>query len=138
MKKLIFKIISVIIMLCMLTLSTASIYATSGVSYIIAEDVNLNGTTSEFEIPVSISDNQGIMGFMLLITYNSEIIEPVSVERGEALGAGFFNDSIGSSENGQLKVMWTGSENSYTNGVLFKIKFKVLKTDFTSTKVLFD
>jgi hypothetical protein len=75
---------------------------------------------------------------MLLITYNSEIIEPVSVERGEALGAGFFNDSIGSSENGQLKVMWTGSENSYTNGVLFKIKFKVLKTDFTSTKVLFD
>ena len=138
MKKLIFKIISVIIMLCMLTLSTASIYATNGMSYIIAEDVNPNGTTSEFEIPVSISDNQGIMGFMLLITYNSEIIEPVSVERGEALGAGFFNDSIGSSENGQLKVMWTGSENSYTNGVLFKIKFKVLKTDFTSTKVLFD
>ena len=138
MKKLIFKITSVLVMLCMMTLCTVSTYATSDVSYIIAEDVKLNEVESEFEIPVSISDNQGIMGFMLLITYDSEIVEPVSVERGEALGAGFFNDSIGTSESGQLKVMWTGSENSYTNGVLFKVKFKVLKADFSSTKILFD
>ncbi len=138
MKKLIFKITSVLVVLCMLTLCTASIYATNGISYIIAEDIELSSDEIEFEIPVSISENQGIMGFMLLLSYDSEIIEPVSVERGEALGAGYFNDSIGTAETDVLKIMWTGSENSYTNGLLFKVKFKVLKADFTSTKVSFD
>lgn len=139
MRNMILKVASVAMVLCMLMMCSASFYATDSVSYILAEDVTVSQKdTTEIEIPVSVSENQGMMGFMLLLSYDSNILEPVSVSRGEALGAGFFNDSIGSSEDGLLKVMWTGSENSYSDGLLFTVKFRLLTADFTSTQVKFE
>ncbi len=137
MKKVILKIVTITIVVCMLLSINTSFYADT-VSYIIAEDVTVNENTKEIEIPVSISENQGIMGFMILVSYDSNILKPVSVERGSALGAGLLNDSIGASQDGLMKIMWTGSENMYTDGLLFKLKFKLLSKDFKSTQISFD
>lgn len=137
MKKVILKAVTITIVVCMLVSVNTSFYA-DALSYIIAEDVTVNENTNEIEIPVSISENQGVMGFMILVTYNSNILKPVSVERGSALGAGLLNDSIGASQAGLMKIMWTGSENMYTDGLIFKLKFKLLTKDFKSTQVSFD
>ncbi len=136
MKKVILKIVTITIVLCMLLSINTSFYADT-VTYIIAEDVIINENTDEIEIPVYISENQGIMGFMIFVTYGSHILKPVSVERGNALGAGLLNDSIGASEDGLIKIMWTGSENMYTDGLIFKLKFKVLSKNFHSAHISF-
>ncbi len=141
MKKIIFKFTSVAVVLCMLMLCNVSFYATEQVdyTYILAEDVNVNAKVDDIiEIPVSVSENQGMMGFKLLVSYDSDILAPVSVDRGEALGAGLLNDSIGTSDMSVLQIVWTGSDNCYENGLLFTMKFKVLNADFTSTEVKFD
>lgn len=139
MKKVILKILSITIALLMLLSVNVSFYATDALSYIIAEDVIISAEdTQVIEVPVSVSENQGVMGFMILVSYDSDILAPVSVERGEALGSGLLNDSIGAEESNVFKVMWTGSENSYADGILFKLKFKLLTNDFDSTKISFD
>jgi len=138
-KKVILKIITITMVLCIFLTINTSFCAADTITYIIADDVTIDESeVAEIEIPVTVSDNQGMMGFMILVSYDDNILSPVSVVRGSALGAGMLNDSIGASQSGQLKIMWTGSENMYANGLIFKLKFKLLNKDFESTQITFD
>ena len=139
MKKVILNIMTITIVMCMLLSVNTSFYAVDTVTYVMADDVTVKeSSTTQIEVPVSISENQGVMGFMLLVSYDSNILAPVSIERGNALGTGLLNDSIGVSESGLIKIMWTGSENMYSNGLLFKVKFNLLTNDFDNTLISLD
>ena len=75
-------------------------------------------------VPVFISNNKGIMGYSLNFEYNSTQLQPVEVTRGSGF-SGSFNDSIGV-EEGVFQVLWSDTENNYSNGELFTISFRVL------------
>lgn len=77
---------------------------------------------STVEIPVKIENNTGIMGFSIDVSYDSSVLTPVSVEGSEIL-IGMLNDSIETSDAGSFIVLYTGSENFNSDGILFTLKF---------------
>lgn len=76
-------------------------------------------------IPVQIQSNCGLMGYNIKITYDKNVFTPISVEQGEALSGGFFNDSIETSKINSFNVIWSSSENQSGEGLLFNLLFSV-------------
>lgn len=75
-------------------------------------------------IPVKIENNNGFMGFAIIVTYDDDVFCPVSVSKGLML-SGMFNDSIATSDGNSFKVVFTGTEDIVTDGVLFDAVFEV-------------
>ncbi len=79
----------------------------------------------EIEIPVMINNNTGIMGFKIILTYDSNSLTPISVSKGEAIKNGMVNDTIGTGQSGSVSVVWSGTSEITNDGTLFTVKFKV-------------
>ena len=75
-------------------------------------------------IPVKIENNDGFMGFSIIVTYNSDVFTPVSVSKGSVL-TGMFNDSIATSTDNSFKVVFTGTADIVSDGELFSVVFDV-------------
>ncbi|MBQ9531405.1 MAG: leucine-rich repeat protein [Eubacterium sp.] len=99
--------------------------ATSEIANIFIE----NGLTGEYAdtvtVPVYISNNKGIMGYMINVNYNPEQLEIVMAQRG-ATFPGTFNDTIGADEEGTFSILWSGTDNIDADGVLANLTFRVL------------
>lgn len=76
-------------------------------------------------VPVKISENSGLMGYNISVLYDNKVLAPISVEQGDAISGGMFNDSIETSVTNSFNVIWSNSENSSGEGILFYIVFKV-------------
>lgn len=108
--------------------------ATSEIAEIYAENVTAK-QNDEVTIPVYIKNNHGIMGYRLDFTYDSDILQPISVTCGSDFITGSqFNDSIGL-EIGEFKVLWNNIRELYSEGVLLYLKFKVLTSDKIDTSI---
>lgn len=94
--------------------------------YVSAANVTVNQESSVV-LPVKLTNNSGIMGLGLDISYDADIFEAPTVTKGQVLSAGTFNDSITEQTNGSFKVLWSGTENVVTDGELFTINMKVKK-----------
>lgn len=122
------KIISLLLLIsltcsCFSFLSFAA--AEGGIIY--SEKVNATAGDN-VSIPVYISDNAGLMGYKIKLTYDKTALTPVSVSQGTAITGGMFNDTIGSpkyANDNFIFVVWSGSENNNGNGVLFTVNFAV-------------
>ena len=75
-------------------------------------------------IPVKIENNDGFMGFAVIVTYDDEVLTPVSVSKGSIL-TGMFNDSIATSTDNSFKVVFTGTSDIIDDGVIFNAVFNV-------------
>lgn len=75
-------------------------------------------------VPVKIENNNGFMGFAVIVSYDSSVMTPVSVSAGEML-KGVFNDSISTSSDNTFKVIFTGTEDFMDDGILFNMVFDV-------------
>lgn len=88
-----------------------------------------NGLTGEYTdivtVPVYISNNKGVMGYMLNFEYNPDELEIVMAQRGAAF-PGNFNDTIGIDAPGAFSVLWNGTDNVAVDGVLMHLSFRVL------------
>ena len=78
----------------------------------------------EFDVPIYIRNNHGIMGFALIFEYDSLMITPVEVEAGDMISTGNFADNIGSNAD-YFRVLWNNAENVSDNGLLLTVKFSV-------------
>ncbi len=81
----------------------------------------------EISIPVTISGNAGIMGFMMSVTYDEEILTPTAVTIGELL-SGNFDHNMAESEAGEYDILWSGTEDAIGDGVLYTLTFTVADT----------
>lgn len=106
--------------------------ATSELVKVYADDVNAKAGDM-ITIPIMIDNNHGIMGYGLNFTYDTNMLEIVSATRGTAF-SGNFNDSIGV-DDGKFIVLWNGTEDNLTNGVLLNLTFRVLSDEITDTVV---
>lgn len=76
-----------------------------------------------FELPVEISQNCGLMGIDIRITYDAEVFTPLSVEKGALITDGLIDDSITTSEKGSFDIIWSGSKEIIIDGNICTIKF---------------
>ena len=78
---------------------------------------------SYFELPVNISGNCGFMGVDVNVSYDANVLTPISVSKGELITDGLFDDSVATSAAGAFDVIWSGSSEIADNGQLCVIKF---------------
>lgn len=98
--------------------------------------VNAGDTVS---IPVIISNNTGIAGFGINLTYDASVLTPISVSSDDSVfSSGLMNDTISSANTGMVSVIWSGFSNVTANGTLFTITFKVSNEATGSTIVGID
>ena len=73
-------------------------------------------------IPVSISNNSGLMGYMISVDYDVNQLSFVNVTCADdwADGNFDFND-----KGGTVNIVWAGTESIDSNGLLFNLSFKV-------------
>lgn len=96
------------------------------------------GTDGTIDVPVCIKNNPGIMGYKMTVTYDDQILEPVSASAGEKY-TGNFDDNIANSveqKKNNYQVLWTGTEDVTGIGTLFTAKFKVLSETSKETKLV--
>ena len=76
-------------------------------------------------VPIYISNNTGIMGFGIEVTYDDTALIPTSINSSSLL-KGSFNNSISTSNNNTFKIFWAGTENFTEDGLLFTLNFNVI------------
>lgn len=86
-------------------------------------------------IPVRITNNTGIMGFKITVTYDKSVLTSPTVSSGSITKAGMLNDSIGVSADGAFDVVWSGTENAVGDGTLIILGFKAAETADKETKI---
>ncbi|MGN0543655.1 MAG: cohesin domain-containing protein [Acutalibacteraceae bacterium] len=116
------KKLAVILLSLALALSVAiNSFAASVPNRVYSDPVSVEAGR-QVTIPVKIENNDGFMGFAIIVTYDAEALTPVSVSKGEIL-AGMFNDSIETATDNSFKVVFSGTGNITADGVLFNIVF---------------
>lgn len=96
------------------------------------------GTDGTIDVPVCIKNNPGIMGYKMTVTYDDQILEPVSASAGEKY-TGNFDDNIANrveQKKNNYQVLWTGTEDVTGIGTLFTARFKVLSETNKETKLV--
>ena len=88
-----------------------------------------------FLIPVKITNNTGIMGFKITVTYDKSVFTSPTVSSGSITKAGMLNNSIGVSADGTFDVVWSGTENAVGDGTLMILGFKAADTADKETKI---
>lgn len=93
------------------------------------------GASSEMvSVPLFIRDNPGLMGFKLIVKYDGGVLQPQTVTRGTVTQSGMMNDSIGTSQDGTLLIVWSDTDAVKADGTLAVLTFKASKqTDTTLT-----
>lgn len=81
----------------------------------------------EIVVPVSISENIGLTGLLLGLSYNADSLTLTGYERGEALGELDFTEP-GKLEANPINFLWDGLDADNTEGCIVNLKFKVSDT----------
>lgn len=88
------------------------------------------------KIPVYIKDNNGNMSWELMLDYDTNVLTPISVEKGNIIDSGCFDDNIANNmESESIKVHWSGDDNKVYNGIMFYISFAVEKNYIGNTQI---
>ena len=95
-------------------------------------------TADGFTIPISITNNPGLMGLDMEVTYERDCVAALEVISDGLLKDETVNDSIETSTGNSFHIMWAGSDNLSEDGVLFKVKFRLINpTDLGYTNIKF-
>lgn len=80
----------------------------------------------EVVIPICMANNQGIMGFKFHLTYDADVLTPVSVETGTLIPANtIFESNEDISTTNSFDVLWAGIDDISGDGCLFNLTFQV-------------
>lgn len=113
-----------IILSALILLSAVCTAFASNVSNRVYADTVTIEAGEKITVPVRIENNNGFMGFSVIVTYDEDVFTPVSVSKGSML-SGMFNDSIETSTDNSFKVVFTGTGDVDSDGVLFNAVFEV-------------
>lgn len=100
-----------------------NVFAADVSNRVYAENVTVEGG-EQVTVPIKIENNEGFMGFSVTVSYDDDVFTPLSVSKGEML-TGMFNDSIETSTDNSFKVVFTGTEDIVSDGVMFNVVFEV-------------
>lgn len=124
MKKRTLRIICLLACLAMLIAGIPAVAFASSNNRIYANEV-MTKAGDTIEIPICISGNSGFMGISVVFSYDSSLMTPISVNKGNLITSGLFDDSIGTTDKPEFKVIWCGSDEITKDGEICKLKFKI-------------
>ena len=117
------KTTAIILSALILTSVMFSAFASNVTNKVYADTVTVEAG-EQITVPVKIENNGGFMGFSITLTYDDEVFTPASVSKGSML-SGMFNDSIETATDNSFKVVFTGTADVVSNGILFNAVFDV-------------
>lgn len=81
-------------------------------------------------LPLSLTGNQGIMGFRLTVRYPDSQLTLTEVSQGSVTASGLFNTTITAYESvkGEFDILWSNSEAVTTDGTVAMLGFQVKPT----------
>ncbi|MGN0555103.1 MAG: bacterial Ig-like domain-containing protein, partial [Candidatus Fimenecus sp.] len=79
-------------------------------------------------IPVTVSNNTGIAGFKQTIRFDKNTLRFVSAEGIGIYGNGTWIVNTENAENGEVVIVWFGTENINENGAVYNLSFEILET----------
>lgn len=121
------KCVTAIIMLLVILLIPKNIYAANNevVPPKISCDSVVTTPKSTVDVPVYVSNNPGIMGLGLEVSYDDNVLEILEVKAGEVLSEGTLNDSIGTADSkGKVKILWSSTKEVKADGELVLLSFE--------------
>lgn len=129
------KILSIILSISIIaTICSQCLFAYASVN-ILSSNVNAEYKKT-FDVPVSISGNNDLMGFAFEISYDSSAVKPLVMTPSPTLENGTFNDSIGSDVYvNPIRVVWADTQPLTSNGELFTVKFEALSMSTSSITI---
>lgn len=90
----------------------------------VSSDSNSAQAGKTVKVPIYLKNNNGIIGFKLILKYDSSLLAPVSVENG-LINGGLQDNIEGDSVPGEFCVYWAGTENVYDDGIWLYLNFEV-------------
>ena len=114
-------------LLLMFTIIGATPVFATGVAAEVTFGEVMSKVGDEITVPVTIKNNPGIAAFRFRITYDTEDLEFVSVEKGSALSDGTMS-SVTNAEEKTMTFTWLSVTNDSSDGEIALLKFKVLDT----------
>ncbi|MGN0178431.1 MAG: cohesin domain-containing protein [Monoglobaceae bacterium] len=122
------KILSFILALTMmLTLLRSVSFALNGNCTFFAENTE-SVSGGLVEVPICVKNNPGIMGFLITLTYDENVLTPVEVKSGDAFSEGGIESNIKRIIPGELRTVGYSAKESVNDGVLFFVVFEVSPT----------
>lgn len=117
------------------TVLTTDIYVevSEAVNEIYADAVSVMNRV--ISVPVCISQNSGILGFSISLSYDADILEPISVIPNDTI-SGYMNDNIASSGTNSFSVVWFGTDVYADDGILFTATFRLKTSEAVSTRIM--
>ncbi|WP_081579843.1 cohesin domain-containing protein [Methanomassiliicoccus luminyensis] len=95
---------------------------------------SVSGTVGDtVTVNVSIENNPGILGSVLNVTYDPNVLEVLSAKAGNISSNVLFYANT--EEPGKVKMSWLPSEGVYTDGSIMVIEFKIKETTAGSTSI---
>lgn len=123
------------------------LYIENGISYRDSFDVTVTSnivlqsnitevhTGETVTVPITAANLLGIMGYGFDISYDPQVLTPISATPGEAYQDGYFVDSIENASNGHFHVYWCGSDNVIDGGEVFSLTFLVSELADAETSI---
>lgn len=125
LKKIISAVLAFTIMIA--SLSTITAYSKDNNEIIISSENAIVQDGETVKIPVSITNNTGLCGIKIIIKYDENVLDPVSVEFEDAFNYEFKDHDIGAKKAvpGQIAIVGYNDENvCVENGIIFYIEFR--------------
>lgn len=95
--------------------------------YIVSSD-NITAKQGEtITVPVTLTNNNGIMGFRITVRYPSSQLELTNISSGSITKDGLFNTTVTdyASVKGSFDVLWSSSNQVKDNGTIVMLSFKI-------------
>ncbi len=117
------KTAAVVLVIAVIMSAMFTAFASGVTNKVYAETVTVEAG-EQITVPIKIKNNDGFMGFAVIVTYDENVFTPVSVSKGTML-TGIINDSIATSADNSFKVVFTGTSDIVSDGILFNAVFNV-------------
>ena len=99
----------------------------------VVESNNISLDKNILTVPIYISNNTGLMGYKIRLAFDDSILTPKSVDNSSSF-PGSFDNNIGISK-GKFDVIWSGTDDIFTDGLLFTAKFTLNDLSVSSTSI---
>ena len=100
----------------------------------VSSSVSAIDSDNQFKVTFHFSNNPGMMGYKMILSYDASAINPLSVSQGKDFNVGQLTDNIGV-KSGQFNVLWNHLSDFKGNGIAFEITFEKLADKYSEITV---
>lgn len=117
-----------IVLALMFALLPVNAFAEDDITTIKIDDVKCRLGETTIDVPIKVSNNAGISGFLFGIIYDTNDLEVTSVSQGKDLPFGTLMDNLNDETRTSLHVMWYSAGEFNQNGEIVVLKVTVKNT----------